>query len=109
MDKIKPEDITVEELKAALSDISSHVLLQIILERVKLNEVSLYDIADVARSHPEAVCIKVWQKEDIRAMGNYELTEDQLDQASRLAAYGLKKCSDYEWMCIKSAINKAKK
>lgn len=110
MEKIKSEDVTVKELKAILSDISNYALLQIIRERVKLNEISLHDIADVARDHPEAVCIKVWQKDDIREYkGGDELTEDQIDHASRLAAYGLEECSDYEWMCIETAISQARK
>lgn len=110
MDKIKPEDVTVEELKATLSDISNYALLQIIRERVKLNEVSLYDIADVARDHPEAVCIKVWQKDDIREYkGGNELTEEQIDYASSIAAKGLEECTDYEWACIDIAVSEASK
>lgn len=106
MDKIKPEDVTVEELKATLSDISNYALLQIIRERVKLNEVSLHDIADVARDHPEAVCIKVWQKDDIREYrGGDSLTDEQIDCVSRIAAKGLEECTDYEWMCIETAIS----
>lgn len=110
MEKIKHDDVSVKELKATLGDISNYALLQIIRERVKLNEVSLHDIADVARDHPEAVCIKVWQKDDIREYrGGDKLTEQQIDYASRIAAKGLEECTDYEWACIDVAVSEASK
>lgn len=105
MDKIKSEDITVEELKAALSDISNYALLQIIRERVKLNEVSLHDVANLVREHPECIAAKIWQKDDIREYDNdNDMTESQIDCASRMAGKALEECTDNDWGIIKESI-----